>query len=104
MRRTRSETLAFFIEYLKECKKPLRIPDEKAQVLFEEYFNENEMFIAYEYSHNYLLVYSDIVFDEIIYNILLVDKLDTDTVIAELDFDTEQDLRKYVVERLHLEL
>lgn len=104
MRRTRSETLAYVVDYLKGKKKPLRMSEEKTQTVFEEYFNENEIFIGYEYPHNYVLIYSDDVFDETIYNILLVDKLDTDTIIAELDFDTERDLRKYVVEHLHLEL
>lgn len=103
MRRTRSETLAYVVDYLKGKKKPLKMSEDKARAVFDEYFNGNDIFTAYEYPHNYVLIYSDVVFNEVIYNVMLVDKLDTDTIIAELDFDTERDLRKYVVEYLHLE-
>lgn len=103
MRHTRSETLAYVVDYLKDKKKPLKMSDEKARAVFDEYFNDNDIFTAYEYTHNYVLIYSDVVFNEFIGVLLLVDKLDTDTIIAVLDFDTERDLRKYVVEYLHLE-
>ena len=105
MPRTRKELLSWVKEILGEFKKPIKLSKSKSIELFEDYFNDNKLFICYEYPENYyLLIYSDIVFDELIYNIILADHLDTDTIIAELDFDTKQDLRKYVVEHLHLTL
>lgn len=105
MRRTRKEWLDFVKEYLHTRKKPIKMNDEQTRSVFYEYFNNNEIFVGYEFPGKcYVLIYSEELYDDMCYVILLLNHLDKDMVVAELDFDDEEDLRKYVVEHLHLEL
>lgn len=104
--RTRKDFLQAVKEYVKEIKKTGKInklSKSKAEELFIEYFSDNDLFVLYEHSYGYILIYSEIYCDSVIYNILLTSH-DTDDIEYELDFDDLESLQRYVVNELHLSL
>ena len=102
--RTRREWLKYVKDVIGEYKKaPQRMSDTETEEKFEDYLNDNEVFVGYSFKGGYILAYSDIVFDELIYNILVTEK-DPEDIIAELDFDDEDSFRDYIVNELHLTL
>lgn len=64
--------------------------------LFNDYYHiDNLLFEGYSFDDGYVLFYSEIVFNELTYNILVTYK-DTDVIMYELDFDNKHLFDEYV--------
>ena len=101
--KSRRDLFLWIKEYLGQFKKPVQLSLKRTRELFEEdyAYNEKELYVGYEFTAGYILICSETVYDERIYNFVLTE-LDTQDVISELDFDDKHFLLRFIVGELHL--
>ena len=73
--KSRRDLFLWIKEYLSQFKKPIQLSLKRTRELFEEdyAYNEKELYIGYEFTAGYILICSETVYDERIYNFVLTE-------------------------------